>query len=201
MYLLLFIIACAILIYRFFALVKGILKRIRLMVKTSTRCKEKAYVFSKKRSAFASFVKKSKEPDFTVETPDTLYCVRFITCITKRRYYHFASETHCVRVRKLAFSLRTGLRTPYGAKLVTNSFVISKKLIKYPKMEVPATDKRVEKILLFNPAPILVSTRNEKGAVETAFNFTRMHEYTMLDAVKFAEVVSGETRIEDMQKN
>jgi hypothetical protein len=45
-----------------------------------------------------------------------------------------------------------------------------------------------------------VSKSGDRGVYEHAFNFTEIHGYTALDAVKFVEVLSGETKISDMQK-
>ena len=197
MSLLIIILLLVLILYRATVLAIAIRKRARLMRKTSRICKERGYKLTRVRNPYASFLKKSSSPDILVETPETLYCVRLITCIMKRRYYHFASEKYCVKVKKVAYAI-AGFIGIFG-RVHTDSFVMWKKVVTFPPLEEPKTDKNVCRVWLFNPSPLLISRRNNKGAIEDAFNCSDIFGAVALDGRKFLEVLQGKLDITDRE--
>lgn len=185
----------AFVVHRVILLASAFIKRAKLMRKMSQACNSRSYKLTRMRNPYASFFKKSVLPDITIETQDTLYCVRFITCIMKRRYYHFASEEVCVKVRKVAYALKAGAR--FMSRVLINSFILWKRIIRFPKLVVPESDKNVCRVWLFNPSPLLISHRNEKGVIEDSFNCSEIFGAITIDGRKFIEVLNGELVIED----
>ncbi len=174
-------------------------KRIILLAKLSHICDSNSYKLLFPRFFLASFFRVSKKPDITVETSDTLYCIRILTCLRRKLYYHFVDEEHCVKVRKIAYNLSRARGRVAISNISKGTFIAWKKLLKFEKMITPASRKKTVKIMLFNPSPLLISRRDERGVYEHAFNFTDIYGYCALDARKLLDVIAGETNIEEMQ--
>lgn len=195
MQLLFVILIFAFVAHRIVVVVSAFRKRTKLMRKISKACGSHGYKLLRVRNPFASFFRKSSSPDIIVETPDALYCVRFVTCFMKRRYYHFASEEVCVKVRKVAYALKAGAR--FMSRVLIDSFILWKRIIRFPKLVVPESDKNVCRVWLFNPSPLLISHRNEKGVIEDSFNCSEIFGAITIDGRKFIEVLNGELVIDD----
>ena len=148
---------------------KWIRKRLRLIAKLQTL--EKEYGGNVKFLRFPLLPTRvgSPKPDVYVRILDTVYLIRLYSGRGKHHMVHFASEKFSVRYMKMALRMLASPRRPGKGIAYAESgkaFTVSSRVFVSVPMEAPeeliGDAKRVEKILLFNPAPHAVSYVNDE---------------------------------------
>ena len=148
---------------------KWIRKRLRLIARLQTL--EKEYGGNVKFLRFPLLPTRvgSPKPDVYVRILDTVYLIRLYSGRGKHHMVHFASEKFSVRYMKMALRMLASPRRPGKGIAYAESgkaFTVSSRVFVSVPMEAPeeliGDAKRVEKILLFNPAPHAVSYVNDE---------------------------------------
>lgn len=141
-------------------IVFAVVKRLRLTAMLKRICAKNRWQYRQNRAAFASFCSFSAQPDIEIETPETLYCIRLFTCINQRWFLHFPKENVVLYTKRY---IRLGRRVSKNRAVfgdAASERVRIKKMRLLPQIEIPETEKTVERILLFNPAPKEISRVN-----------------------------------------
>lgn len=148
---------------------KWIRKRLRLIARLQTL--EREYGGDVKFLRFPFFPTRvgSPKPDVYIRILDTVYLIRLYSGRGKHHMVHFASEKFSVRYMKMALRMLASPRRPGKGIAYAESgkaFTVSSRVFVSVPMEAPedliGDAKRVEKILLFNPAPHAVSYVNDE---------------------------------------
>ena len=148
---------------------KWIRKRLRLVARLQTL--EKEYGGNVKFLRFPLLPTRvgSPKPDVYVRILDTVYLIRLYSGRGKHHMVHFVSEKFSVRYMKMALRMLASPRRPGKGIAYAESgkaFTVSSRVFVSVPMEAPdeliGDAKRVEKILLFNPAPHAVSYVNDE---------------------------------------
>lgn len=148
---------------------KWIRKRLRLIARLQTL--EKEYGGNVKFLRFPLLPTRvgSPKPDVYVRILDTVYLIRLYSGRGKHHMVHFVSEKFSVRYMKMALRMLASPRRPGKGIAYAESgkaFTVSSRVFVSVPMEAPeeliGDAKRVEKILLFNPAPHAVSYVNDE---------------------------------------
>ena len=148
---------------------KWIRKRLRLIARLQTL--EKEYGGDVKFLRFPLLPTRlgSPKPDVYIRILDTVYLIRLYSGRGKHHMVHFASEKFSVRYMKMALRMLASPRRPGKGIAYAESgkaFTVSSRVFVSVPMEAPedliGDAKRVEKILLFNPAPHAVSYVNDE---------------------------------------
>lgn len=148
---------------------KWIRKRLRLIARLQTL--EREYGGDVKFLRFPLLPTRvgSPKPDVYIRILDTVYLIRLYSGRGKHHMVHFASEKFSVRYMKMALRMLASPRRPGKGIAYAESgkaFTVSSRVFVSVPMEAPkeliGDAKRVEKILLFNPAPHAVSYVNDE---------------------------------------
>ena len=148
---------------------KWIRKRLRLVARLQTL--EREYGGEVKFLRFPLLPTRvgSPKPDVYVRILDTVYLIRLYSGRGKHHMVHFVSEKFSVRYMKMALRMIASPRRPGKGIAYAESgkaFTVSSRVFVSVPMEAPdeliGDAKRVEKILLFNPAPHAVSYVNDE---------------------------------------
>ena len=148
---------------------KWIRKRLRLIARLQTL--EREYGGDVKFLRFPLLPTRvgSPKPDVYVRILDTVYLIRLYSGRGKHHMVHFVSEKFSVRYMKMALRMLASPRRPGKGIAYAESgkaFTVSSRVFVSVPMEAPkeliGDAKRVEKILLFNPAPHAVSYVNDE---------------------------------------
>ena len=148
---------------------KWIRKRLRLIARLQTL--EREYGGDVKFLRFPLLPTRvgSPKPDVYIRMLDTVYLIRLYSGRGKHHMVHFASEKFSVRYMKRALRMLASPRRPGKGIAYAESgkaFTVSSRVFVSVPMEAPkeliGDAKRVEKILLFNPAPHAVSYVNDE---------------------------------------
>ncbi len=144
----------------------------------------------------------SKNPDISVEIRDTVYLIRLYSGGTRYSVVHFASEKFSVRSMKMASRFVARGRGRASVVDASQAFSIGARVFLTPTMKIPDIPeyrgKRVEKIMLFNPAPNTVSyVTPEKTTIKLAFTGDELFDMKIFTASSFAAYADRETRRND----
>ena len=164
-----------------FNFVRAILLRCSFFKKLKSVCSASGYSISRKNRFWRAFFGMSrKAPDLVIENAEQKYCISFITCQARKRFYYFINEQYYVRGMKLYTWL------PMAKKTTTST--LFKVLKKLPVMtdEFLTDDKKVQHILLFNPAPIQIAHLHETRTYQTIDgNGSTVYNWIIYDAPTF----------------
>ena len=141
-------------------IVFAVVKRLHLTAMLKRICAKNRWQYRQNRSAFASFFSFAAQPDIEIETPEILYCIRLFTCVNQRWFLHFPKENVVLYTKRY---IRLGRRVSKNRAVfgdAASERVRVKKMRLLPPMKIPETEKKVERILLFNPAPKEISRVN-----------------------------------------
>ena len=148
---------------------KWIRKRLRLIARLQTLEREYGGDVKFLRFPFLPTRVGSPKPDVYIRMLDTVYLIRLYSGRGKHHMVHFASEKFSVRYMKMALRMLASPRRPGKGIAYAESgkaFTVSSRVFVSVPMEAPkeliGDAKRVEKILLFNPAPHAVSYVNDE---------------------------------------
>ena len=186
-------------------LVMWISKRVLLISKLKSLKKECGATVKFLRLPFLPTSLMSEAPDATVEINDTVYLIKFYSG-GSMKYVHFASPKYSVRFAKMKagrFVVNTKWRS--GAfSAVSNAFNVGAKVFIMPDFPIPENikaegyGKKIEKVLIFNPAPFEVSyVSEEKTTIKLAFTGDEFYGVKIFTASSFAAYADRETRKND----
>ena len=157
-------------------------KRLRLIARLKTLTREYGGKVKFLRFPLLPTRVNSPKPDAYVRILDTVYLIRLYSGGSKHHMVHFASEKFSVRYMKMALRMLASPRRPGKGIAYADSgkaFTVKSKVFVSVPMEADdkliseamptkadekrvGDDKRIEKILLFNPAPHAVSYVNDE---------------------------------------
>ena len=179
-------------------------RRVGLCIKLSQLKKLHGAKITYQRFPFLPTRFTSKKADITVEILDTVYLIRLYSGGGSTKFVHFASPKYSVRYSKL----KTGPLVVQGrirSRFITfadSAFNVGTRVIILPDFPIPDDDKyfgkRVERVLLFNPAPNDVSyVSDKKTSIKTAFTGDEMYGMKIFTGTSFVAYADRETRKND----
>ena len=146
----------------------------------------------------------SEKADIMVEILDTVYLIRLYSGGGITKFVHFASPKYSViysRVKTGRFVVSGRIRSRF-ITFADSAFNVGTKVFILPDFPVPNDDrlygKKVERILLFNPAPNEVSfVTSEKTSIRTAFSGDDMYGMKIFTGSGFIAYADRQTRKND----
>ena len=149
----------------------------------------------------------STKPDISVKILDTVYLIRLYSGGGRYSLVHFASDRFSVRYVKMASKWVTvgGARGRYAIVDVAHAFTVRSRVFVTQPMKVSDEYKknglRVEKILLFNPAPNAVSyVTPERNRIKLAFTGDEFNGMKVFTGSSFVAYADRQTRKDDEMK-
>jgi len=144
----------------------------------------------------------NEKPDISVKILDTVYLIRLYSGGNRYSLVHFASEEFSVRYMKMASRMVTIGRWRSSIVDAAQAFAIGAKVFVIPPMKIPEEltkdGVRVEKIMLFNPAPNTVSyVTPEKTTIKLAFTGDELFGAKIFTASSFVAYADRQTRKND----
>ena len=139
-----------------------------------------------------------------VEILDTVYLIRLYSGGGITKFVHFASPKYSViysRVKTGRFVVSGRIRSRF-ITFADSAFNVGTKVFILPDFPIPNDDrlygKKVERILLFNPAPNEVSfVTSEKTSIRTAFSGDDMYGMKIFTGSGFIAYADRQTRKND----
>ncbi len=146
----------------------------------------------------------SERADITVEILDTVYLIRLYSGGGITRFVHFASPNYSVRYSRVKtgrFVINGRIRSRF-ITFADSAFNVGTRVIILPDFPIPEDDrfygKRIERVLLFNPAPNEVSfVSEEKTSIRTAFDGDEMYGIKVFTGSSFIAHADRESRKND----
>lgn len=186
-------------------LFKWIRKRVRLIYRLKTLAREYDGTLKFLRCPLLPPRVSSPRPDVYVRILDTVYLIRLYSGAGKHHMVHFASEKFSVRYMKVALRMLASPRRPGQGIAYAESgkaFTVKSKVFISAPMEAPeelvGDAKRVEKILLFNPAPHAVSYVNdERTGIKLALTGDELHGMKVYTGSSFVAYAAGQGKRDD----
>ena len=166
-----------------YRLVRAILMRVGFMRRLKAICNDKKYTLKKNRSPIISLFYKSDKIDFVVDTNDTVYNVKFISSLSRKKVYHFVDETNYITYLKFYFAL------PMATKF--NESILSLTYHKFPRVEKKWADNE-KYIMLFNPVPNDITYIAKDGARHTLDNGEMLGDFVVYNGKGFCSFFKGE---------
>ncbi len=144
----------------------------------------------------------SQKPDLYVKILSTVYLIRLYSGGNKHHMVHFSSKRFSVRYMKMAMRMLTSSkRRATGLAYVESgkAFTVSSKVFVSRPLELPdklaTEDVKVEKILLFNPAPHAVSyVLPEKTGIKVALTGDEVFGMKIYTGSSFVEYAKRQAR-------
>jgi hypothetical protein len=177
-------------------------KRIVMMIRLKGLQRELGAEVKFLRSPFLPTRTNSHKPDLYVKILNTVYLIRLYSGGNKRHMVHFSSERFSVRYMKMAMRMLTSSkRRSTGLAYVESgkAFTVTSKVFVSMPLEIP--DKiaeegiKVERILLFNPAPHAVSVvLPEKTGIKVALVGEEVFGMKIYTGSSFVEYVKMQAR-------
>ena len=164
------------------SVLRAIIKRTRFLIRIAGICGKHGYTLRSPRPALASFFRASSKPDLIIHTPACDYHLRFITCIRRKKFYHFISEN------AYATHFRLGIMLPMAKE--TSTTALFARYHELPAFDSASDGKPVQSILLFNPLPVEITRFDEKSGTEPATNGVKIGRFTVYDASRFTELLA-----------
>lgn len=196
---LILLIAALVLIVRFILWSR---KRIVMMIRLRGLQRELGAEVKFLRSPFLPTRTNSSKPDLYVKVFNTVYLIRLYSGGNKHHMVHFSSERFSVRYMKMAMRMLTSSkRRATGLAYVESgkAFTVSSKVFVSRPLELPdklaTEDIKVEKILLFNPAPHAVSyVLPEKTGIKVALTGDEVFGMKIYTGSSFVEYAKRQAR-------
>lgn len=152
--------------------------RIKFYKNLQNSCDKNGINFRKTRTFLSTFFMHSSKPDLVVETQDTEYLIRFITCRSKGRNYHFPSPE---------FYVSSLYSTHVMSGLGLHSLASFRHL---PSMNELSSEKESVQVLLFNPSPREITyVDQDKAQKALATNGTRYEGILFCNAQGFLDLL------------
>ena len=177
-------------------------KRVQLIIKLNSLKKDCKASVRFHRFPFLPTALMSENPDVSVEIGDTVYLIRLYSG-GKLKYVHFASPKYSVRFSRMKagiFSVnrrgRASIAVPMG-----DTYNTQMKVFIIPELKTPEwaksghSERKIENVMIFNPAPTEVSyVTEEKTTIKVAFTGDEFYGMKIFTASSFVAYADRETR-------
>lgn len=201
---LILILIAASILYRF---VSWIWKRAMLLLKLDSLKKLCGARITYLRFPFLPMFMTREKADIKVEILDTVYLIRLYSGGGATKFVHFASPEYSVRFSRLKtgrFVIQGRIRSRF-ITFADSALNVGTKVIILPDFPVPSDDglygKKVERVILFNPAPNEVSfVTEQKTSIRTAFDGDEMYGMKVFTGSSFISYADRETRKNDKMR-
>lgn len=179
-------------------------KRVSLFVKLESLKNTCNAKITYKRFPFLPTRRSGENADIIIEILDTVYLIRLYSGGGITKLVHFASPNFSVvysRIKTGKFTVSGRIRSRF-ITFADSAFNVGTKVIILPDFPIQDDDsfygKRIERVILFNPAPCEVSFVSEKkSSIRTAFNGDEMYGIKIFTASGFVRHADRETRKND----
>ena len=169
------------LVLRFiYSFIKTVLIRISFINNLKQTCNQHNFALKFNRSPLMSVFGIASKPDFTVKTRSKMYQVRFITCLYRKKAYHFVTPEHCITYFDSLFDI------PF-AKIASDEKHFSQ-YHRYKALKISEEDQNAANILLFNPTPAVISSIDSNGKLMFGKDLA-IGEYVAYDAPDFLKML------------
>lgn len=187
-----------------YRLISWIWRRASLCVKLAGLTKMCSAKITYQRFPFLPTFMSSEKADVIVEILDTVYLIRLYSGGGMTRFVHFASPNYSVRYSRVKtgrFVINGRIRSRF-ITFADSAFNVGTRVIILPDFPIPEDDrfygKKIERVLLFNPAPNEVSfVTEEKTSIRTAFEGDEMYGVKVFTGSSFISHADRETRKND----
>lgn len=177
-------------------------KRVVMLIKLRMLAKRFSGEMKLLRFPFLPNTLITSKPDISLKILDTVYLIRLYSGGTRYSMVHFASEKFSVRCVKMASKF---VAKGWRHSVIVDSaqaFSVGAKVFVTPPMKIPDKSEydgiRVEKIMLFNPAPNAVSyVTPEKTTIKLAFTGDVLFGMKIFTATSFVSYADRQTRKDD----
>ena len=159
-----------------YSFIRAVIKRADFLRRLSRVCTKQCHTVERPRNAAASFFRAAAVPDLIVHTADCDYRVRFITCILRKKFYHFVGPNAYASYFKL------GIVLPMAREATTT--MLLPRYHELPPLH-DADQPRSKDILLFNPLPVEITAFDEKSGTQPVSNGTLLGKFTVYDGSHF----------------
>ena len=159
-----------------YSLIRAIFKRAGFLRRLTDVCTKQCHTIERPRNASASFFRAAPVPDLIVHTANYDYRVRFMTCILRKKFYHFVDPNAYASYFKL------GIVLPMAHEASTTML-----LPRYHELpQLNAADKpQTKDILLFNPIPVEITAFDEKSGTQPLSNGSTLGNFIVYDGSHF----------------
>ena len=149
----------------------------------------------------------SENADIEVEILDTVYLIRLYSGGGITKFVHFASPKYSVRFSKFKtgrFVVNGRIRSRF-VTFADSAFNVGTRVSIHKDFPIPDLDrfygKKIERVLLFAPAPNEVSyVSEEKTSIKTAFSGDLMYGMRIFTASGFVAYADRQTRKNDAMR-
>ena len=180
-------------------------KRIRLIIRLRSLKRDCGATIRFTRFPLLPTLFISDKPDVIVEIGNTVYLIRLYSG-GKFKFVHFASPRYSVRFTRLRVGIfavnrrgRASIAMPSGGTYNTDM-----KVFIIPELSVPEElenaypQKSVERVMIFNPAPMEVSyVTEEKTTIKVAFTGDEFYGTRIFTSSSFVAYADRKTREKD----
>ncbi len=188
-------------IYALYRMVAFVFKRSVMLAKIYSLKKLCNANITLHKFPFSPFQSRSEKPDITVEIFDTVYAIRLYSGISSNRFVHFVDEKYSVVYKKVRAMVKPSHAALKYGKDVRLSYSAGGHVNVMGDMNVTG-DKRIEKILLFSPAPYEVSyVTEERSTIRLAFTGDELYGYRIFTPSTFVTFIDREKRRMEDEKN
>ncbi len=143
----------------------------------------------------------SEKADIRIEILDTVYLIRLFSGGNKKKSIHFASPEYAVRYTpRMSGKMAFGGRWKFSLISVSEeSFNTGVRVYRIPPLELPEEGvyggRRVERVIIFNPAPKIVSyVTKERTTIRVAFTGDDVYGIKIFSASSFTAYADRMTR-------
>ena len=154
--------------------------RLKFMKNLRSICENKKYTLKKLRFPLTSIFYKSKKIDLILETKDSIYNIKFISSLSKKKFYHFVDEKNYITYYKLFFAL------PMSRKFSESINFLS--YHSFPPLEKKENSNE-KYVILFNPVPNEISHIAKDGAKQITSNGAMIGDLYIYNARGFCSFI------------
>ncbi|MBE6694147.1 MAG: hypothetical protein E7589_05235 [Ruminococcaceae bacterium] len=163
---------------------RRIRKRRKFLRKLKKTCRKCNFKLTYTRGFFSALRFHSDGLDFTVETGERLYCVKFIPS---------KKLSHVVFLDKNTVRIKTNItRNVFKLVLGFNDPRVTDKKFGFADTALPHTRKKAVKAVVLNPVPLDMFRRDSDGAVIATGSGQEFYDYTLYSGSGFINTLTRE---------
>ncbi|MBQ9163026.1 MAG: hypothetical protein IJX74_07115 [Clostridia bacterium] len=163
---------------------RRIRKRRKFLRKLKKACRKCNFKLTYMRGFFSALCFHSDGLDFTVETGERLYCVKFLPS---------KKLSHVVFLDKNTVQIKTNItRNVFKLVLGFNEPRVTDKKFGFADTALPHTNKKAVKAVVLNPVPLDMFRRDSDGAVIVTGSGQEFYDYTLYSGSGFINTLTRE---------
>ena len=170
----------ALIILTIYRLARAILMRLSFIRKIKKICNDKQYTIKKLRSPLLSIFYKSDKIDLILDTKDTVYNIKFMSSLSRKKVYHFVDTKNYITYLKMYFAL------PMATKF--NESILFLSYHRFPAVEKKQGDNE-KYVILFNPIPNEITHIGDDGARHITANGAKIEDFYIYNAKGFCSFI------------